>query len=368
MIKKIDAYIIRYFLFSMLIITFILLGLYLVIDFFTKLTPFMETNQASALALIFKYYIYRFPIYLVDLLPIIILATAMITVSRFIKTNEFIPMLFSGISMRRIISPILTIALIMVVVTFLINEMIIPLLESEISHTDKILRFEGAERYILTQDDSRNSLLIERYDYTHKKMTNINMVNFNQSKAFNSTLSAEYGIWYPEIIPNMSSISVTGPGWVVYNGVEYTYNPVNGARQIKRFGEEGYYLQTSLTPTDLERSEKSLSYMGVYDLSSRILQYPHQVHLKIQLYNKFVIPFSLFILVFAGIPFLLLGESRNLFTGIGICLVVSIAFFVTQFFFINLGNKGILPAPFAVTLPLVIFGTIGLVFMKRVHT
>ena len=356
MIRKLDWYLIKYFLFSLLVTTFILLGLFLVIDFFSKLKPFMETEQ-SVTSFIIEYYTYRLPIYLLDLLPIITLTAVMLTIIRFIKTNELIPMFSAGISARRIILPFFGIALILVLLMFLANEALIPSLEEKLSYLDKVLRFEGFERYLLIHDAEKNSILIERYDYTHKKMDNIKMIKFDANGEFQSIISAEYSHWQ-----NMEK-----PGWTMYSGIEYLYDK-HGGRQTKRFAQEGHYMETTLTPSDLERSEKSLAYMGINDITALINQYPHRTYLRMQLYNKFASPFSLLILLLIGIPFIMIGESHNLFMGIGICLLISLLFFFAQFFFGNLGTKDIVPPLLAVTFPLILFGLIGAFLLRKVQT
>lgn len=357
MIRKLDWYLIKYFLFSLIVTTFILLGLFLVIDFFSKLKPFMVTEQSSVISFIIEYYAYRLPIYLLDLLPIITLAAVILTIIRFIKTHELIPMFSAGISARRIILPFFVIASILAILMFLANELLIPSLEEKLSYLDKVLRFEGFERYLLIHDSDKNSILIERYDYTHKKMTNVKMIKFDANGDFKAIISAEYSLWQ----------NISQPGWVLYNGIEYLYDK-RGGRQAKRFAQEGHYMETTLTTADLERSEKSLSYMGINDITALINQYPHRAYLKMQLYNKFTIPLSLLILLIIGIPFIMIGESHNLFMGIGICLLMSLLFFVSQFFFGNLGTKGIIPPLLAVTFPLILFGLIGSFLLRKVQT
>lgn len=357
MIRKLDWYLIKYFIFSLLVTTFILLGLFLVIDFFSKLKPFMETEQASLISFIIEYYTYRLPIYLLDLLPIITLAAVILTIIKFITTNELIPMFSAGISARRIILPFFIIASVLAILMFLANETLIPSLEEKLSYLDKVLRFEGFERYLLIHDSEKNSILIERYDYTHKKMTNVKMIKFDAKGDFHSIVSAEYSLWKNK----------ENPGWISYNGVEYLYDK-RGGRQAERFGNEGHYMGTTLTTSDLERSEKSVAYMGISDIIALINQYPHRTYLRMQLYNKFALPLSLLILLLIGIPFVMMGESHNLFMGIGMCLLTSLLFFVSQFFFGNLGTKGIIPPLLAVTFPLILFGLIGTFLLRKIHT
>jgi lipopolysaccharide export system permease protein len=191
------------------------------------------------------------------------------------------------------------------------------------------------------------------------------MIKFDANGVFQSTITAEYGYW-------RDSSDKANPfgknGWVVYNGAAYVYEKNGIRKNIGKFGQEGYYLETSLTPIELERSDKSLTYMALSEIRELIKTYPHRTYLKMKLYNKFVVPISILIILLLGMPFVMMSESNNFFIGIGICLIINILFFATQFFFGNLGNQGIISPFLASIIPIALFALTGLHFLRKIRT
>jgi len=366
-----DRYLFKQFILAFILSTTLLLGLFLIIDFFAKLKAFLEVSPAGGgIGFIFQYYLVRLPVYWVEIMPVITLVAAMLVIIRFMRTNEFIPLLSAGVSMFRLIRPIILGGVFLALIMFATSELIIPPLEPIISRTEKILRFEGYQRYLLSHDKDNNSFVIERYDYTSKMMTNLRMMKF--APAGTSVIAADYALWQDP--PKTESLVTKPRGWYLYKGAEYFYPAPVGQLPRKTYDPlpEGYRLETSLTAEDLEKSEKSLAYYRLRELTSLIRKSPHQPHLYLQLYNKFAFPLSALVLLILGIPFLFMSElnlaSASVAKGIGICLVVTIAFFSLRFLGESLGMKGTLPAWLAAGGPLFLFALIALLLFRNIKT
>ncbi len=97
-------------------------------------------------------------------------------------------------------------------------------------------------------------------------------------------------------------------------------------------------------------------------------QYPHQNYLRVKLYKKIATPFTSLVLLLLGLPLILISESRNVFLGSGICLVVGIMFFVVLFITELMGIQGVIAPAIAVFLPLVLLSVVALGLMKKVKT
>ncbi|MEK7447979.1 MAG: LptF/LptG family permease [Planctomycetota bacterium] len=370
--KKIDRYVLNQFVLTLGVTTLVLSGLYLIVHFFTNIQEFTMVSHKNILGFIIKYYLYRIPLILLDLIPIITLVAAMVTITRFIKTNELTPMFSAGLSIYRILVPVFIIALVISILMFFIDEKIIPAFNENISQTDKILTSEGQERYILTYDNRYSTVLIKNYDYTNQTMHQVSITECNENNSLRAKLIAETASWeiaFSETSPAFGGASRLSQGWYLYNGVVYSYDE-SGFRKgpPRRFGPEGYLWSTDLTPADLAKTDDTLSYTESAKLKKMITQYPHQNYLKVKFYNKITFPLVNIILLLLGLPFVLIGESKNFFTGVGICLAVVIIFFMVQFFFESLGTKGFIHPLISAWFPLVFFGLIAVLLFGRVRT
>ncbi|MCK4908991.1 MAG: LptF/LptG family permease [Planctomycetes bacterium] len=363
MLKKLDRYVLKQFILTLSVTALVLLGLYLIVHFFTKIQDFIEISHKNIFLFIVKYYFYRLPMIILDLIPLITLVAAMVTITLFIKTNELTPMFSAGLSIYRILVPIFVFAFFISVFMFFLDEKIVPTLKADISQTEKILKSEGQERYILTHDENNSTVLIQSYDYTEKMMRKVSITECGEGNTLQSKLIAETARW-------INNEKDTAPGrWQLYHGTAYFYDQ-SGRRKgpPRKFAEDGYAWTTDLTPTDLARTDDTLSYTELSRLKKMILKYPHQNYLKVKFYSKMALPLVNLILLFLGLPFVLIGESKNFFAGVGICLVVCIIFFMFQFFFESLGTKGLVNPIVAVWFPLVFFGGVAVFLFQKVRT
>lgn len=361
--RKLDSYILKNFVLTLTVSTVVLIGLYIVVHFFTRLADFFEIKDQNLFTFIFKYYFYRLPLILVEIMPLITLIAAMLTITRFIKTRELIPIFSAGISIYRVFVPIFAVAALLALVIFFLDENIVPRLIKPLAESDKLLGSAGTERYLVVRDQSDSSILIERYNYQKHEMKNVTVTQCNAAGEPKAQYFARRGQWLE--VDNETE----KPQWFFYDGVAYFYEP-SGIRKGAPlyFGAEGIPVDLDLKPGQLERAEDSVSYSRISDLVELVNQYPHQNYLRVRLYKKLAAPFTNLILLLLGLPLILISESRNVFLGSGICLVVGIAFFVILFLAELMGTQGVIAPAWAVFLPLILLTIIALGLMKKIRT
>ena len=121
-IRKLDYYVLKSFLFALTISILALLGLYIVIHFFTNISDFIEITQQEIFIFIPRYYLIRLPIILYKLIPIMMLIAVMIAVARLMKPRDLIAMLSAGIGIHRIVLPIFIAVLVIIGIMYFISE------------------------------------------------------------------------------------------------------------------------------------------------------------------------------------------------------------------------------------------------------
>ena len=367
-IRKLDYYVLKSFLFALTISILALLGLYIVIHFFTNISDFIEITQQEIFIFIPRYYLIRLPIILYKLIPIMMLIAVMIAVSRLMKTRELIAMLTAGIGIHRIVLPIFIAVLVIIGIMYFISEEVMPYLGKYLTITEKILKSEGSERFLIRQANSDASesqpsiyqFTIKKYDYVKQQMHSIWANQYDRDNNLIAQIIAERASWTEKNSLN---------GWMLYNGIVYTYDNKGFRKSSPEiFRDNGFLLSCDLTPRSIEKVEETSAYMSSIQLRNLIALQPNNNALKVQYYSKLTDPLIVLILIFLGLPFALARKTQNFFTGVGICLVASLGLFMVKFLFEGFGNKDIMPPLLAVSSPLIIFTIISIILSKRIRT
>jgi|GEM_PF-836006 len=123
--------------------------LYIVAGLFDKISDFIKAG--ATLADIFKYYALYVVSYadkgnisfVVTILPVSLLAASLYTLSRLTRQNELMAMCASGVSMLRLMTPFLAVALLCSVVAFTVQEFVAPVAARHLD--DMKLRMKGAD-------------------------------------------------------------------------------------------------------------------------------------------------------------------------------------------------------------------------------
>lgn len=126
--RILDRYVIRSFLSSALMLFVAIMALRIVADLFFNMDEFLEDNDTlgGLLDHITAYYGYQSLMYFSELGGVIIVTSAAFTLARMNHTNELTAMLASGVSLHRVILPMVVSAMLMGGLILLDRELLIP--------------------------------------------------------------------------------------------------------------------------------------------------------------------------------------------------------------------------------------------------
>lgn len=165
--KTLDKYVAKNFLTGYLISFGVLIGLRITIDLFVNLDEFTEHMDLGTLAVfrnILTFYGLNSFLYFRDFAGMITVVAAAFSLGKMVRSNELVAMMASGVSLKRVIGPIILIALLLTGVLVIDQEVIIPLL------AEKLVRGQdavpGQESYdVWFIGDSNGSLICsQRFD------------------------------------------------------------------------------------------------------------------------------------------------------------------------------------------------------------
>ncbi|MDP6544046.1 MAG: LptF/LptG family permease [Phycisphaerae bacterium] len=126
--KTLDRYIVRTFLTTAFLFLVVMMLLRIVLDLFTNVDEFTEHSGPflSIMGNIWAYYATQSLVYFIELGGLIIVASAAFSLARMNHTNELTAMLASGVSLHRVVLPIIICSMLMGGVIILDQELLVP--------------------------------------------------------------------------------------------------------------------------------------------------------------------------------------------------------------------------------------------------
>ncbi len=174
--KIIDKYMVRGFLgpFIWCLLLFIVMAV--IIDVFSFIDDIVKFK--IPITSIIAFYVYYIPTIFIQVIPMAALLSTIYVLSNLNKNNEIIAMKSSGISLWRVLAPILLIGAVVSIVTFIVNDRVIPI-SSKVSNYIRREELEkqkksGAEKIIeaVAIYGSGNKILFARNYDTENRILN----------------------------------------------------------------------------------------------------------------------------------------------------------------------------------------------------
>jgi lipopolysaccharide export LptBFGC system permease protein LptF len=233
--KILDRYIAKSFFVGYIISFCVLIGMRIFIDMFVNLDEFAEhvedLGTMAVIGNILHYYGFQTTLYFKDFAGMITVVAAVFSLGKMTRNNELIAVMASGVSLKRVIAPIIIIAAVLSGILIIDQELLIP------SFANKLVRghdeLPGQEVYeIWFLEDERNSLINSR-EYTEE----------NQTMYYPTIMlreSPEPGEW--------KHTAVISADRAIYNSDRKGWDFVNGT--IRQIGKEA--LDNTAPPEEID--------------------------------------------------------------------------------------------------------------------
>jgi lipopolysaccharide export system permease protein len=173
--RILDRYVAKNFIIGYVIAFCVLMGLRIITDLFVNLDEFTEhadVGTATVVKNILMFYCLNCTLYFRDFSGMITAVAAAFSFGRMVRSNELVAVMASGISLKRIIAPIVFLALLLTGLLVIDQELLIPPLADKLvrSHDD----LPGQESYdVKFISDGKNSLInSQRFDVGTKTLHN----------------------------------------------------------------------------------------------------------------------------------------------------------------------------------------------------
>jgi lipopolysaccharide export system permease protein len=165
--KILDRYVAKNFLIGYVIAFCVLIGLRIIIDLFVHLDEFTEQPDLEAMYVMKRmlvFYVVNCSLYFREFAGMITVVAASFSFSKMVHSNELVAVMASGVSLKRVIAPIVLLALLLTGVLVIDQELVIPKLADKLvrSHDD----IPGQETYNIKfiSDDNGSLICSGRFD------------------------------------------------------------------------------------------------------------------------------------------------------------------------------------------------------------
>jgi lipopolysaccharide export system permease protein len=183
------------------------------------------------------------------------------------------------------------------------------------------------------------------------------------SFALTREISAARAVWSP---------SLRGGSWIfedgwscVYKGLGCDkYNAFQGKTATFPDLTEGpdYFLAEAV-------QDKQMNFLELDRYVGNLKQRGYNAtKFQVQYYRKFAMPLAALVLAMIAVPFGFMVGSRGAMTGIGVSLVIAIAYRGTEPLFAKIGEAGLLDPALAAWAPDAIFALVGMYFLLRMRS
>ena len=366
--RILDEYVIRELLglFFLVLISFVLLML--VFTFFELVGDIIRNH--IGLGTVGGYLINLTPSMIYQFAPLAVLIAVLVTFGVFNRNSEIVAMKATGISLYRLVIPVISIAAILSVSLFLFDEFYLPQanrrqesLRSTIKGRPPQTFLHPEQKWMFGQTHPNQTGRIYYYqffDSDRNEFANLTIFEFDPT-----TFSLTRRIFATRVFwdPDKDAWSFQN-GWErEMNGATVTrYDEFAHATFPEMHEEPGYFKKESL-----QSQEMNFGQLEAYIRDLRQSGFD-TMRLRVALWHKLAYPLVAIVMSILAIPFALSMGRRGSLTGIAVAISVALAYWVLDGLFGAMGTVNYLPAAVAAWTPDILFGLTGGYLLLRTPT
>ena len=332
MLKTIDKYIFKElldpFIFGLLSFTLILSASMVLFELVRAVVL-----QGMPIFTALQIFVFRLPAVVVYIFPMATLLGALLAFGRLSKDSEIVAFRASGISIYRLIIPVLVFGFLISIVTLGFYEIVVP----ESNKTVKNLmvqtianKIPNVQKNIFYPETEKG--MLKRIFYaeqtTGDEMSGVVVFEFSEGK-LSQIVNAKSAEWKND--KNQ---------WLFKNGTVYLLSGTGEYKHLIKFNEQ--YISIKFTPADFSLGDKSPDDMNIGELRTYVALKEKMglnvTDYKIQLNMKMAIPFACLVFALLGAPLGLSPKRASSSVGLGFSIIVIFVYYILMFFSMALGE------------------------------
>ncbi|HEU4636793.1 MAG TPA: LPS export ABC transporter permease LptF [Edaphobacter sp.] len=364
-----DDYVMREYMKNFALVLSSFSALFLIFTFF-ELTGDIIRNR-TPLVTVGDYLINLIPFILYNVTPLCALVAVLVTFSALSRTSEITAMKATGISLYRIVTPVLITTLLIAGCLFAFDELYLPAANRRQEALRNVIKDKPAQtflrpdrKWISGQAGPSGSptriFYYQFFDATRNVFANLTVFEFDPNTfALKRRIFASSAHWNERV-----------GQWVFENGWQRefakdtiaSYHPFTVTAFADIREQPSYFVKE-------DRPAQEMSYNELSHYISDLNQSGFDTkRLSVQLNRKLAYPLITLVMAILAIPFALSMGKRGSLAGIATAIGLAVAYWVIDGLFQAMGNVNTLPAMLAAWSPDLLFGIAGTYFLLRAST
>lgn len=310
------------------------------------------------------------PQVIVMAIPMSVLFSTVMTLNKLSLSSEITVMRACGIGLNRIAKPIFIFAAVMSLFTFIVNETIVPITNSQ-SKTLAVWALgqknipNGKQNFTFkeTKSTQEGGNSIKRLFFVQRCedniLKNVTVVDFSEKDAL-KVIQSQTGKTSPE-------------GWQFIKGAAYTMtkkeNILNSVWFAQTTADFGMDVKDKLTED--EATQYNVVALWKYIENNSKKHHDPKTHslFKIELHNKFAFPFTTMVLVLLGVPLAITPPRVRYNRGFLFSILIIFLYYLLRALSISLGEEMKIAPLLAAWVPNVILFILGsILYYRKVYT
>jgi lipopolysaccharide export system permease protein len=332
---------------------------YLCVEFLQKADKFIKYN--ATISQVGAFFLYSIPGMISLSLPMATLIATLLSLGNLSRHNEIIAMRASGVSLTRIIAPLLGAGLLVSAFGFVNSEFIMPYYSSralyirkvEIEKNQQRVMFQQSKLWLRGPDNSIAN--IELVSPNRNEMIGLNVYKLNPDYSVRERVRA-------------GSLEWKDGAWRLNRSITYTF----AGDEVRSRPSDGEVFNIVESPDDLgmivKRSEE-MSFGEMWDYVKRLKTSGYQaVTYEVDLHSKLAFPLASFLMVMISIPFSLHKvRAGGAAKGFALAIFIAFVYWTLASVGTSLGHSGALPPVFAAWLANIFFAIAAAIVLIRMQ-
>ncbi len=325
--KILDRYITKSFLIGYGISFSVLIGLRIIIDLFVNFDEFTErsgSNVWSVVQNIVTYYGLNVTLYFRDIAGVIIVVAAAFSLGKMVRNNELVAMIASGVSAKRIVSPILVLALFFTGLAVADQELLIPSISDKLARNADETGTKGSYAIRFMSDANGSLICSLRYDVASQSLYRPTIIT--------RRLTSRPGVWdvTGRISADLATYNDQTGRWDLINGRLITTDATAAPTPVAS------YQADDLLPKSIAIRRKSayntfLSSRQLTALAAQQAKIKDMAQLLSQKHFRITDPIINLTMLMVSLPVLICRDPRTMKSAVLISFGLTAACFVITF-------------------------------------
>jgi lipopolysaccharide export system permease protein len=347
MIKILDSYILKKFIFTLLMSLLTMVFVYIIIDLFDHLNKFLD-SQMPLMGYIL-YYTLKIPEIVSQIFPLVVFMALLFTLGGLTKYNEIVAMMSAGISLFRISAPVIIFGILISAGHFIFTETAVPYASRK--------HYEAKDYYL----GSGSKLHRKMNEFVYQEKNSVVYINsFDGRSRVASGISIQ-GISDGKIDFRVDAekMSYTGEKWNLKDAARRRFTP--DSTYYEKFDSLSVFLD--FEPEDIMEIELKPIEMGYFELGEYISKKKSlgadMLKWEVERASKISSSAITLVLILIAIP-LGTGRARSAVSvNFGISVGIAFVYYLLIIMFKNWGAVGQVSLAVSAWSPNLIFGLLG---------